>query len=277
MTAKAIVSDVSIGNVNAIIDCEWLKCIRSFQFRYTMEEVPLICNWKDGKVSSLRGNPTGEITIECMNLNSTTLKWAMDAVVTTKSADASVDCVKIEGIEWTPDDVGTPTEWTARVRLNSANVDNVDVFTDAACTDAWDSATTPLNVITVPSDDCLSGLITLTTDDVDECLDTLYFTFDYDVDYVNGTEVIKPGFETFAADHSVIAWHQNATTGEYEVYNFPRCQIIPDGTQTFDNGNGIVITTIRLAVLADTDIHPDCPLGWINITDTLPDFLGDLV
>lgn len=274
MSIKPIVSDVSIGNASVIIDCEFLKCSRAFNFHASMDEVPIICNWADGKVQSLRGNPSGEITVELMNLSAETLKWALDAEVTTKAANASVSCVKVEGIEWTPDDPATPTEWTAIVHLNSPNVDNVDVFEDSACTTPWDSATTPLNVVLVSECD---GIITLTTDDEDEALDTLYFSFDYDVDYEVGTKVVKPSYSTFPTDHTVIAFHKNATTGNYLVYTFPRCQIIPDTTQNFDNGAGIVITTVKLAVVADTDFHPDCPLGWVNETPTLPEFIADLL
>jgi hypothetical protein len=272
---KPIVSDVSIGNATVLIDCEWLKCVRSFNFRLSQEEVPIVCDWADGKVTALRGNPTGEITIEAMNLNSTTLKWALDASVSTKSGDASVTCVKIEGIQWVPEDVATPTYWEAIINLNTPNVDNVVFYDDVGCTSDWASATTPLNIVTV-TEDCY-GLVTLRTNDLDEALDTLWVTFDYDIDYADGTEVITPGFSTFAEDHVVIAFHINATTSEYVIFTFPRCQIIPDANITFDNSNGVVTVPIKLAVLADTDFHPEAPLGWVNISTDLPDFLDDIV
>lgn len=277
-TIKPIVSDVTIGNVSAFIDCVWLKCLRTFNFRLTMESIPIVCDWADGKVQTLRGNPTGEITIEAMNLNSTILKYALDAVVSTKSAAAEQQalCVHIEGIQWEADDDLTPTEWTAVIKLNSPNVDNVTFFTEDTCSDGWASATTPLNVVTV--DEC-SGVVTLTTNDVDECADELWVSFDFSVDLsLSGdTELIEPPFSTFPDDHVVIAWHINKTTSQYEIFVFPRCQILPDINITFDNSNNVVTIPIRLEVVADTDFHPEAPLGWVEITDTLPAYLEALI
>lgn len=278
---KPIVSDVTIGNVSAFIDCVWLKCLKSFNFRVAMESVPIICDWADGKVQVIRGNPSGSITFEAMNLNSSILDFALDAATTVKAADATVDCAHLQGITWTPDDVATPTSWSTIIHLNSPNIDNVVVYTTAAgCaaatpTDQWASATTPLNVIT-ETDPC-HGLITLTTNDVDEALDELWVTFEYSVDLAVGASVVRPPYSTYAEDHVVVVWHKNATTSEYYIYVFPRCQIVPDASITFDNSNNIVTVPIHLEVVADTDFHPEAPLGWVEITDTLPNYLDVLI
>ena len=269
-----IVSDVSIGNAQVAIDCVWLKCISKFDFRVTMESVPIICDWAQGKVTALRGNPSGSISIDAKNLNSTLLGFALDANVSVKSGDDAAACVKVMGIQWVPDDVATPTQWSAIIHLNSPDVDNVDVFTDDACTTPWDSASTPMNTI---AETYCTGIVVLTTDDVSECDDTLYFSFDWDIEIPDGAEIICPAFGTFAEDHIVRAWHRNATTGQYEIYEFWRCQIIPDMSLSHDDSNKVVMVPIRLEVLADPDFHPDCPLGRIVISDTLPTSLSSLL
>lgn len=245
-----------------------------------MESVPIVCDWADGKVQTLRGNPTGEITIEAMNLNATILKYALDASVSTKTINTFVNCVHVEGIQWTPDNAGTPTEWTATINLNSPDIDNVLAYTsEAGCsaatpTDIWASGTTPLNTITETT---CTGVVTLTTDDVDECDDELWFTFDYSVDLAVGATIVTPPFSTFPDDHIVVAWHLNKTTSEYYIYVFPRCQILPDVNITFDNSANVVTVPIRLEIVADTAFHPEAPLGWVEITDTLPAYLAALI
>lgn len=279
---QPIVDSVTIGNVSAFIDCVWLKCIKSFNFKVSMESIPIICDWASGKVAVMRGNPSGDITIEAMNLNSTTLKYALDAVVRTKTAtDDSVDCAHVDGLVWVPDNALTPTSWTVEVNLNSPNIDNVAAYTTASgCaaatpTDIWASGTTPLNTIT--ETDACHGVITLTTNDVDEAVAELWFTFDYSVDLATGATIIEPPYLSAPEDHLVIAWHLNKTTSEYYIYIFPRCQIVPDFSASFDNSNNVVTVPIHLEVLADTTFHPEAPLGWIEITDTLPAYLAALI
>lgn len=270
---KPVVDAVTINNVNVAVDCVWLKCVQSFEFNWAMESIPINCDPEFGPITYLRANPTGSISIEAMNHNSTSLQYALDATV--EDVDTpSATCVKISGIQWTPDDEATPTEWTAIVRLNNINIDNVEVFTDDACTVPWND-TTPLNVITVTSD-CY-GLVTLTTDDVDSTEDTLYFTYDYLVDFPTDATIIRPSFSTFAADHTVVAWTRNSTSGLYEVYVFPRVQITPDFTLRFDNTTSIKTIPIRMVVLSDPDFNPDNPLGYIVITDELPTVLSNII
>jgi hypothetical protein len=213
------------------------------------------------------------ISIEATNLNSMTLQQALDAVVTVKSGDDAAACVKIMGIDWVPDDVATPTLWTAVIKLNSPDIDNVDIFKDSGCTQAYASATTPLNIISL---DTCTGTVTISTDDVDEAVDTLYFSFDWDTEIPDGAEIISPNFAVFAEDHIVRAWHQNSTSGKWEIYEFWRCQIVPNGTIGFDNSNKAISIPVQLEVLADMDFHPDAPLGRIIISDTLPSSLSSL-
>lgn len=261
---KPIVSDVSIGNVAVAIDCVWLKCIESFEFKFSQDEVPIICNWADGKVSSLRGNPAGDINIVALNLSPVSLQYALDAVVSTKSGDETVACQEFTGIDWVPDNIGTPTQWTATLQLSGMYVDDVLVYKTAGCTSAWASATTPLNVVS--TSDC-SGLVTLTTDDDDQCYDALYVSFTHDSETPDGATLVQPGFSTFASDHTFVAVHRNATTGEYVSYKFWRVQIAPDVTIRHDNTNKIVSVPIHLMVLADRENHPDAPLGQIEFSD----------
>jgi len=273
-TIQPIVSDVTIGNVSVLIDCVWIKCVQSFEFTFAMDEVPIVCDPRYGKVTTLRTNPNGNINIEALNLNWTTLRYALDAVKSVLTTSPTVDCVKIEGIQWTPEDVPTPTEWSATINLNNPNVDNVEVFTDEDCTIPWESATTPLNVVEV--DEC-TGILTLTTGDFDEAVDTLYFSYEYLVDFPADAKIVRPPFNMFAEDHIVVAWHLNATTGEYYVYVFPRCQIVPNVTIRHSNAADPITVPIRFTIVADPDFNSDAPLGYVVISDTLPDIFADLV
>jgi len=261
---QPIVSDVTIGNATAAIDCEWLKCIESVNFSMKMEEVPIVCDWANGQVTALRGNPMGECTINALNWNSTVLKYALDADVSTKAGAETVSCEEHQ-ITWVPDDENTPTEWTATVTLNSPEVASVTVWTDSSCTSTWESVATPDSTISITS--ACKGLVTLTTDDVDETDTTLYFAYTHDTETPTDATLIEPGMSTFADDHKLHILHRNATTGDLIVVKFWRVQIIPDFTVGFDNTNSIVTVPIRLRILSDRSNHPDAPLGHIAIID----------
>jgi len=262
---RPIVSDVSIGNATVGIDCVWIKCIESVTFRMGMEEVPIVCDWVDGPSTHLRGNRTGNITINAKNLNETSLKYALDATTSTKAGDETVSCEE-HTITWTPDSATTPTEWTATVTLNSPEIASVLAYTDSSCSVAWESATTPLNVLTISS--ACKGEITLTTDDVNETDETLYFSYTHDTESPVGSTLIQPSLNTFADEHKVHILHRNATTGDLYVYKFWRVQIIPDFEQTFNDSNSVVITPINMRVLSDSTNHPDDPLGHVVIIPT---------
>lgn len=261
---QPIVDSVSIGNATVAIDCVWLKCIESVEFRLGMEEVPIVCDWANGPVTALRGNPSGEITIVAMNLNSTTLKYALDATATAKAAVEEVDCEEHQ-ITWVPDDEGTPTEWTATVTLNSPEVTDVSAWTDSDCSAAWESATTPLNELDITT--ACSGVITLTTNDVDETDETLYFSYTHDTETPLGATLIQPGFGTFASDHKLHILHRNATNGDLVIHKFWRVQIVPDFNLRYDNTNKVATVPIHLRVLADRLNHPNAPLGHTVIID----------
>lgn len=262
---QPIVSDVTIGNATAAIDCEWLKCIESVNFSMRMEEVPILCDWADGPVTTLRGNPNGECTISAYNWNSTVLKYALDADTSTKAAVETVSCEEHQ-ITWVPDDENTPTEWTATVTLNSPEVSSVVAYTDSSCSVSWESVATPDNDLAITS--ACKGLITITTDDVDETdTTTLYFAYTHDTETPNGATLIEPGMSTFASDHKLHILHRNATTGKLYVVKFWRAQIIPDFSVGFDNTNSVVTVPIRMRILSDRTNHPDAPLGHIAIID----------
>lgn len=261
---QPIVSDVSIGNATAAIDCVWLKCLESVEFRLGMEEVPIVCDWASGPVTTLRGNPSGEITITAMNLGSTQLKYALDAATSAKAGAETVTCEEHQ-ITWTPDDEGTPTEWTATVTLNSPEVSSVVAYTDSDCSVAWESVSTPDNDLAITS--ACKGLITLTTDDEDETDDTLYFAYTHDTETPTGATLIEPSMSTFADDHKLHILHRNATTGDLLIVKFWRVQIIPDMTLSFDNSNKVVTVPIRLRALSDRTNHPDAPIGQMAIVD----------
>jgi hypothetical protein len=273
MTADPKVEHMTFGNVGVAINCEDLGCLATANIRIAQETIDIMCDWGAGLVSTLRGNPTGEITIEAKNLDAKRLKYALDASVTTKSGAYSVDCLKVSEIDWVPDDVLTPTEWTAIINLHSANVDNVIAYTDAACTVLWD-ALTPLNVTSV--DEC-KGLVTLTTDDEDEALDTLYFDFDYMVDLDDGVTEMLAGFQTYPTDFSVVMWHLNKTTNDYQVFVFWKCQSVIDLNLAFNDGssNNPLTVAIRLRVMNVPDVHPDNSMFgyWEGIVD-LPAFIA---
>ncbi len=261
---QPIVSDVSIGNATVAIDCVWLKCIESVDFRLGMEEVPIVCDWANGQVTALRGNPTGEANIVVQNINATTLKYALDATTSVKDAAETVACEEHQ-VSWTADDENTPTLWTATVCVNSPEISDVTVYSDSDCLVDWDSAITPDNDVTIA--DACKGCLTLTTDDIDEALDTLYVAYTHDTETPDGATLITPGFSTFADDHKLHILHRNATTGDLIVHKFWRVQIIPDATIRYDNTNKIVTVPIRLRVLGDRLNHPTAPLGQYVIVD----------
>lgn len=269
---RPIVSDVTIGNALAAINCVWLKCLESVTIRIGMEEVPIVCDWASGASTVLRGNPTATIDIMALNLNSTTLQWALDADVTVKAAAESVACEE-HTITWVPEDTATPTYWTATVVLNSPEVENVLAFTDSSCLVAWESVATPDNDLTI-TDSC-TGTITLLTDDILETDGTLYFSYDHNIETPVGATLIKPPMSTFADDYKLHILHRNATTGELELFKFWRVQIIPDVEIGFDNTNKIVTVPIKLRALADRDSHPDAPIGQIVIIDADDSEPGD--
>ena len=261
---QPIVSDVTIGNSTVAIDCEWLKCVQSVDFRLGMEGVPLVCDWAAGEVATLRGNPTGEINIMAMNWNSTVLKYALDAAVSVKAGAETVSCEEHQ-ITWTPDSATTPTEWTATVTLNSPEVSAVTAYADSSCAVAWESLATPTDTLAITT--ACTGVITLTTDDVDECDDTLYFAYTHDTETPTGATLIEPSMSTFASDHKVHILHRNATTGKLYIIKFWRVQIIPDFNIAFDNTNKIVTVPIKMKVLSDRTNHPNAPLGHMAIVD----------
>jgi hypothetical protein len=268
---------VSLGNANVAIDCEDLGCLAKVSLKVGMDVIDLGCDWGAGVLGTLRGNPTGELTIDAKNLDAQRLKWVYDAVVTTKSTDESVDCLKITNIVWTPDDIGTPTAWTAEVNLHTSNVDNTVFYTDDACTVPWaDTNPTPGYYATV--DEC-TGIASLTTDDEDQALDTLYVSFDYGVDFDAGVSIVDPAFDTFPADHSVIIWHRNKTTGTYSVFVAWKAQVIVDGSIDFGDfdSNTPISVPIHLRLLSVPDVHPEAPLFKIydNVVD-LPAFIATL-
>jgi len=273
MAVDPKIENVTLGNAHVAINCEDLGCLASVGIRIGQDTIDLGCDWGAGLVGTLRGNPTGEITIEAKNVDAERLKYALDATTSVKAGDYSVSCLKVTNIDWTPDDVGTPTEWTAVIDLHSANVDNVSVFTDSACASTWESGTTPLNVVV--TDEC-KGLVTLTTDDIDECADTLYFDFDYMVDVEIGVTSLDAAFNTFPTDYSVIIWHQNKTTSKYQIMVFWKCQSVIDFNLTFGDwdSNTPMTVPIKMRVLSVPDVHPDNKLFgyWEDIAD-LPAFL----
>lgn len=270
------IQSVSLGNANVAIDCEDLGCLARVSFRVGQDIIDLGCDWGTGILGTLRGHPTGDIMIDAKNLDADRLKWVYDAVVTTKAADESVTCLKITNIVWTPDDAGTPTEWTAEVNLHSTNVDNVVFSTDSSCAVPWASATTPLNVVTTVA---CTGISTLVTDDLAETDTTLYVTFDYSVDFDAGVSIIDPAFDTFPADHSVIIWHRNKTSGTYSVFVGWKAQVISDGTIDFGDfdSNTPITVPIHLRLLAVPDVHPESPLFKIyDAVVDLPAFIETL-
>lgn len=255
---QPIVSDVSIGNALVAIDCVNLKCIESVDIRLGMEEVPIICDWASGQVTSLRGNASGEVTVNALNLNSTTLQYALDAVVSTKAGSETVTCEEHQ-ITWVVDSPTTPAEWTATVTLNSPEVSTVTVWTDSACANTWESAATPDSSVAITT--ACTGVLTLTTDDVNETDSTLYFSYTHNTETPDGATLIQPAFDTFADDHKLHILHRNATSCELLLMKFWRVQIIPDFNIRFDNTNSVVTVPIRLRILSDRTNHPDAPLG----------------
>ena len=255
---RPIVGNVSVGNATVAIDCVVLNCIQSVNFRKSMEEVPIICDWANGPETYLRGNPTGEATINAMNLNATILKYALDAVVSTKAAPETVTCEE-HTITWIPEDIATPTEWTATIILNSPEIASVTVWTDNACSATWESAATPLSTIAISSP--CQGVVLLTTNDIDETDTTLYFAYTHDTETPIGATLIQSSMGTYASDHKLHILHREASTGNLVVHKFWRVQIIPDVTIEYDNTNKIVTVPIKLRILADRVNHPDAPIG----------------
>lgn len=255
---RPIVSDVSIGNATVAIDCVWLKCIESVNFTMSMEQVPIVCDWTNGPATVLRGNPTGTAKIVATNLNATTLLYALDAASSAKAAAETVTCEEHQ-LTWVAEDTATPTYWTAQVTLNSPEVSTVTAWTDSSCAVTWESAATPENTLAITT--ACSGVITLTTDDVDECDATLYFAYTHDTETPLGATLIEPGMSTFADDHKLHILHRNATTGDLIVHKFWRVQIVPAFDLTYDNTNGVVTVPINLVVLTDRENHPDAPIG----------------
>jgi len=275
---RPIVSDVSIGNATVAIDCVWLKCIESVNFTMGMEQVPIVCDWANGPATVLRGNPTGTAKIVALNLNATTLKYALDATNSTKAGAETVSCEEHQ-ITWTADSETTPTSWTATVILNSPEISTVTAWTDSSCAVTWEGAATPENVVAVASG-CI-GTVTLTTDDIDETDATLYFAYTHDTETPNGATLIEPAMSTFADDHKLLILHRNATTGDLVVHKFWRVQIVPAFDLTYDNTNSIVTVPINLVVLGDRQNHPDAPLGHTAIipaadSEALADFTYDI-
>lgn len=261
---QPIVADVSVGNALVAIDCEDLLCIESVDFRLSQEEVLITCDAADGPVTTLRMSPTAEITVVAMNLSALAISKALDASTTIKAGDETVSCEEHQ-ITWVAEDVATPGEWTATVCMNSPEISTVLAWTDNLCTVAWESATTPLNVLAIT--DACTGCITLTTNDIDETDDTLWFSYVHNTETPLGATLIKPGFSTFADDHKLHILHRNATNGNLHVMKFWRVQIIPDYSQRFDNTTRVATVTIRMRALADRLNHPNEPIYHEAIID----------
>ena len=259
---QPIVSDASIGNATVGIDCVWIKCIESVDITISMEEVPIVCDWADGPVTILRGNPTALINIMALNLNATTLKYALDATTLVKAGDEEVACEEHQ-ITWVPEDTATPAEWTATVVLNSPEVESVTVWTDSDCAVTWESDSTPDNDIAIT--DACAGIVTLTTDDVLETDATLYFAYVHNTETPVGATKIRAPMSTFADDHKLHILHRNATTGSLDLFKFWRVQIIPDVNIVFDNTNKFVTVPIKLRAFAVRDSHANEPIVGIRI------------
>ena len=274
---QPIVSDVSIGNVTVGIDCVWLKCVESVSFRVGMEEVPIVCDWASGPVTTLRGNPEGTIDIACMNINSTTLGYALDATSSLKAAAETVTCEEHQ-ITWTDDGLATPLEWTATVTLNSPEIATVTVWTDSDCSLTWESAATPESAVAILS--ACAGTVTLTTDDILETDATLYFAYTHNTETPVGATLIKASLSTFADDHKLHILHRNATTGALDLFKFWRVQIIPDFSMTFDNTNKVATVPIKLRAFADRANHSAEPVFGVRIIDAddseIADFTYDI-
>lgn len=254
---QPIVSDLTYGNATVGIDCVFLGCIESVTFRVGMEEIPIVCDWSNGPITTLRGNPTGEITIMAMNYNPTTLGYALDADTSTKAGAETVDCEEHQ-ITWTVDSELTPTEWTATVLLNSPEIASVTVWTDNECSNTWEALATPESTVVIA--DACKGTITLTTDTVGEIDDTLYFSYTHNTETPLGATLIDPPMSTFADDHKLHILHRNKTTGNLWIHKFWRVQIIPDFSVTFDNTSNIITVPIRLRALADRTNHSGAPI-----------------
>jgi len=269
MSADPKVSNSTIGNAHIAIDCEDLGCLGPVTVNVGQTTLDLGCDWGEGIVGTLRGNPSAEINIEAKNVDAARLKWALDASTSVKAGDYAVTCLKVTSIDWT-EDGGT---YTATVDLHSANIDNVEVFSDSTCLASWEGAATPLSVVSV--DEC-TGTVSLSTNDSEEALTTLYFTFDYMVDLEDGVTSLDADFPTFPSDFSVVLWHLNKTTQTYQVMVFWRCQSVIDLSLVFSDYDATTVMTvpIKLRVLSVADVHPTRKLfGYWEDVEDLPAFL----
>lgn len=258
-----LIKDVSLGPAYGAIDCVDLGCLDSVEIRLGMKEFEIICDITRGLAGILRYDPRGELTINPVNLSSVLLGKALDASVGTTTGLVSVTG-ELHYPTWVPDDAGTPTEWTAVVKMANGEIDTGTVYAwdDEACSVSWDGEVTNTLVET----DVCTGTITLTTTDAAEKLETLYFTYDWGDQIPSGSTIIEPGFGSYAADHKATFIHKHAQTGNFFVYKVWRAQILPDFTMTFSNQARNIFAPIRLRIVEDSVNHPNSPLGaWYEI------------
>jgi hypothetical protein len=260
MTIKTnpLIEDVTIGPAYGAIDCVDLGCLDSVEIRLTMKEHEVVCNILKGLTGIIRYDPRGDMTINPLNLSFANLARALDAsvAVTTGVVTATGE---VHYPTWVADDPATPTQWTATITMANSEIvsGTVESWDDLACSVSWDDEAT--NTLTESA--LCAGTIVLTTTDASEKLAAVYFSYQWGDQIPSGSNVIKPSFSSFAADHKVTLIHQHATSGKFVVYKVWRAQILPDFTITFSNQAREVMAPIRLRVLEDSTNHPSSPLG----------------
>lgn len=259
-----LIEGVTIGSCYAALDCVDLGCLDGADIRLTMKEKEIICNVLNGPAGFLRYDARGEITLNPLNFTSANLAYALDAVVSTTTGNVDVTGEIHYPPEWTPDDEGTPTEWTSTILLYNPWIEGGTVlaYTNAACTIPWPG--------TVTESDICKGSILLTAAAAEDCDETVYFAYSWGTQIPSGSTRIDPGMGSFAEDHKATLIHKHAMTGDLYVYIAWRCQIVPDVQITFNNQANEVIPVIKLKIVEDSTNHPTCPLGcWFKIPKAL--------
>lgn len=260
-----LIENVTIGTAYGAIDCVDMGCLDSVEIRLSMKEHEITCDITQGLAGIIRYDPRGDVTVNPVNLSAALLARALDASQGVTTGLVTV-ASEVHYPTWVPDDVATPTEWTADITLANGEIDSGSVLAwdDVGALVSWDDeAANTLTEVSV-----CAGTVRLTTTDVAETLATIYFSYDWGDQIPSGSVIIEPGFGSLAEDHKVTFIHKHALTGDFWVYKIWRAQILPDFTITFANQARNIVAPIRLRIMEDSTNHDNSPLGAWYIIDS---------
>lgn len=267
---NTLAQDATISQAYVAIDCVGLGCMESVEYRTSMAEIEIVCDRNKGVTKILRHSPTGEIILTPIDLSMANLAFALDSSVGTTSGNVTV-ASESHTPTWVPDDVGTPTEWTAVLTLANSEIatGTVLAWDDAAASISWDDVVGN----SIAETALCPGTITLTTDDAAERLAVIYMSYDYGTEIPSGSEIIEPSYAAFSTVRKITIASENSSTGKLLVNKTWKGQIVPDFTVRWSNEARLTTAPIRIRILEDSANHSSAPLGaWYNVVASKTDY-----